>query len=164
MTRTPQDQIAAAQRAVFESLIRWERATAALYAKYASRWPEADAFWRAMEREEHAHALLLATLEAQLDAGAVFWRLGEFSADRLHKQIEAVEAATTQADAVSLSERDALFASLQIEHGLAESGFYRVVACDNPVFKRVAETLTHALERHIGRVEARLRELDGKGG
>jgi hypothetical protein len=147
-----------AQHEILQCLVRWEKSIGALYAQYARAFPSMSKFWSNLAVEEAGHARLLQAIEKLLDEGQIFWNIGQFTPEALHKELAFVDDAIDRAIHGKVGAREAVFAAVKIEAGMLESRFYSVIQSSSPGFAAVAEKLVRATENHVERIRAQLME------
>jgi hypothetical protein len=142
-----------AQRKILKRLAELENAIGDLYEYYASRFPATLTLWTTLVEEERAHALMLHSLERQLDAGYVFWNLGQFNVDTVNSEMGRLETLFTKSKDPAFTEREALIAASRIESSVLDSHFYSTVKSDSPEFSHMAKALDDATRTHVNRIQ-----------
>lgn len=157
------DKARQAQIIILESLITLEESISKLYIAYVDRIPAAAPFWSAMAAQEMQHADMLRKLLTNLDAGELFYNLGEFQTGSIEDEVDAVLNAEYEARHGDLTIHAALNTALAIERSLFESEFYTQVKSTAPAYQTIAARLTDLNKAHILELEAEVGRAIGKG-
>jgi hypothetical protein len=156
---TARSAIIEAQRKILKVLAVLEDRIGDLYASYSERYSYTRALWVGLVEEERSHALMLASLEKQLDAGFMFWNLGLFSVENITSEIRRIDELIAQSKEPAFEEKEALFTASRIETSVLDSGFYAAVQSDSPEFVHIAKALNEATKTHVNRVQKALQSF-----
>lgn len=156
---TTKDQIGESQRAILYSLARHEDGISELYASFASRLPSHESFWLHLSKEEQGHGRLLMGLEKVLERGFLFYEIGRFKIDVINAKIGEMATICGVVRSSGITPLDAASIACEIESGMIDSQFFKVVTSDAPEFKHVAGALTKATEKHSMQVRELLQSL-----
>jgi hypothetical protein len=157
------DQVIAAQRKILNDLAAQETMIGELYDAYAVLHPTSSSLWSTLAKEERMHAsMLLTILTKMLDAGHLFWNIGQFNDESVAKELELIRDALYRVRNAKPSEYECITTAIQIENTLLDSKFYSVVTSDAKEFATICQTLTKETEKHIQRLKDKLAEATSR--
>jgi len=152
----PAIKIKAAQATILDGLISLEETASRMYNTYDDLLPDTDHFWGKLAAEEMQHAAMLRKLHETLEAGNIFYNLGQFDNNELATQIEFMTNKEFEARKYGITAQTALKYALAVEHFMAESSFYDIVDSDSEEYKIVAKRLRELTEKHISKLQVHL--------
>lgn len=150
-----------AQRKILKALAAMEDRIGDLYVSYGERYSSTRDLWGLLVEEERNHALMLISLEKQLDAGCLFWNFGPFSVESIVRETSRIEELIAKSKDPAFEEREALMTASRLETSVLDSGFYSTVKSNSPEFRHIAKAMDEATKIHVNRVQEALRNFRG---
>ena len=147
--------ITKAQHRLLDRLIEWELSLATLYSLYAELFPDDQAFWQRLSKEEKFHAKILKPMHEVIDEGYLLNNIGEFHEERISSEVKEVKRAIQSAKEKWTTPEQATKNAMIFETSVIDSQFYAVVQCDSPIFEKVAAVHAKHGGQHANEVRLR---------
>ncbi len=146
------------QDEIFQLLIQQEIWIEQLYRVYQTLFPELDAFWETMAREEHGHAEILTHLAGRVDHQNCGFEARKFNTVGLQSSCAFIRKQIQLASTEPVTLVKALATAMDLETCLIEKDFFAVIASDTPEFRRIFQMLAEQTGNHRQRVATYLAE------
>ncbi len=156
MTGMPTTTVTQAE--IFDLLIQQEAWIEQLYRVYQNLFPELDAFWEQMAKEEHGHAEVLSHLAKRVDNATCFFEARKFNATGLCTSCDYIRKQIQVASTEPISLVKALATAMDLETGLIEKEFFTVVSSDSTANRAAFQVLAGQTQEHRKRIAAFLAE------
>ncbi|MFH1983521.1 MAG: bacteriohemerythrin [Pseudomonadota bacterium] len=147
------------QQKILELYEDQERQLAMLYSCFGRQFPNDNAFWGQLVREEEMHARLISKLNAAVDTGALLFDEGKVKTYTLSAMIERLDVLRRKAEAGQMDRRGALAQALDLESALIEKGVFTHFEALNDKARVVLKRLNGETLDHVARVR-RMRDAD----
>jgi len=138
-----------------------EHALAHLYDVYAETFPECEALWAELAREEIQHADWLDSLQARIEGSPEDFVVDRFSVATIEHSIKYVERLFDRAKQPDFTLINALSTALQLEKALIENKYFEVLEGDSANTKRTLEQLAQCTQLHYKKLHKAWREHGG---
>jgi len=136
---------------IIDALAKNEQYIAALYKKYADRFPDYREFWENLSAEELVHAEKLQTI-SQVKSGDSILIKGRFNIIAIQNFSKRVLAEAESVNIINSTLVSALSMALNIEQSLIEQKYFEVFESDAVELKQVFSSLAADTRRHLENV------------
>lgn len=124
-----------------------EEALGKLYAEYAARFKDQEAFWNRISQEEEQHAEWVRSLESCVEKKeAVF--VDKFQVTALQTSLKFIHAQIDKARNADITFAEALSISLSIENSMLEKKFFEAFSGDSAQVQKVKKRLIDETRQH----------------
>lgn len=130
-----------------------ESTIAELYRLYAERFPQCQELFLHLAADEVEHARMISLLASKVKAGQVQIGPHRFSSQAILTSLDYVRERLDEARSGSLSLKEALATSRDLEHGLIEKRFFDIIEEDGPEVQRLLQRLTDETSAHRARID-----------
>ncbi|MEI6211064.1 MAG: hypothetical protein WCR06_05510 [bacterium] len=146
------------QQDILALLIEQEEWIGQLYKAYQNLFPELDSFWGQLAEEEDGHAGLLKQLAGRMDQATCSFDARKFNTVGLRTSSEHIRKQVQIANTEPVTLVRALATAFDLETGLIEKEFFKVVVVNPAEVQREWQALTEETQAHRKRIAVRLAE------
>lgn len=146
---------------VIELLMAHELKIAELYDIYSGNFPELGSFWKKIASEEKGHARMLKGLLFKVKNGEVVFRRDKFPSPAVRASLEHLDQLIGESAGTGGLLVGALESAMDIEQGLIEMEYYKVVEGDTEEVVYILNKLDGDEKRHRMQVQEKLAGLKG---
>ena len=141
---------------LLQKLEEHEAVIASLYEAFAQRLPEMTGLWSTLVGEEKSHASWLKTLRNKMATEGELLDRRSFNAAAVQTSIDYVKRIIARTASEPFTPMKALTIALDLEAGLIEKDFFRVLATDTAAIRQLFEELKSQTAAHQRRLAEQL--------
>ena len=141
---------------LLQKLEEHEAVIASLYEAFAQRLPEMTGLWNTLVGEEKSHASWLKTLRNKMATEGGLLDRRSFNAAAVQTSIDYVKRIIARTASEPFTPMKALTIALDLEAGLIEKDFFRVLATDTAAIRQLFEELKSQTAAHQRRLAEQL--------
>ncbi len=136
------------QRALLLVMISTEERASELYLCYSHQFPEDEAFWLKLSKEETVHANMLSSLDALYKQGSYIRQFDPFTKEQALGTRNKIDAQLSHARQNCVTRCEAFATAIGIESSLVERGFFGNVVSDDSTFERISTVMMQHCVQH----------------
>lgn len=142
------------QASLCELLITHEEAIGQVYALFATRFTEHAEFWMRLHREEQDHAMLIRTLQLEMQEGQVQFDEHRVNLIAIRMSINYARAILSYAQKQNVSLDTALGMALDLEDALLEKNVLHIFHANGTILQKTFQQLEQTFVDHFQRIQA----------
>ena len=147
---------------VMNDMAGLEVALAELYQACSEQYPEDQAFWLAIKRQEELHAQFIGKLAELISSHPQEFRFGRpFNSVAIKTILSNVKDHTAQVRKGQLQRQRALFIARDIENSVLESNYREIVTTDNVEFRNTIDLIAKDTLAHRNLLAAKVAKTKG---
>ena len=139
-----------------------EEAVAALYSVFAVKLPDMREFWNKIVGQEKLHARILHAITKLIEQGEAYLDEHKFNITAIQTNVNYIQKCSHDASAKGITDIKALSIALDIENGLMEKEYFRVIKSDDLKIQRDLKAVEDQTEQHRADLKKMLNEIRGK--